>query len=156
MKTLSEYVSEFCTFILSNIEGITIIFALILTCLYVITESITHRKVKTELLNSFSTIVNQLASENTESQLSAAILLRRFLNYKLGFRGKYLFSETINVISSLLRTLPTGIYQKTLGDGLAYAIDLSDQDLQRTNLQDLYLGNKKERIKNESYGFIYG
>lgn len=147
MKTLSEYVSEFCTFILSNIEGITIIFALILTCLYVITESITHRKVKTELLNSFSTIVNQLASENTESQLSAAILLRRFLNYKLGFRGKYLFSETINVISSLLRTLPTGIYQKTLGDGLAYAIDLSDQDLQRTNLQDLYLGNKKERIK---------
>lgn len=61
----------------------------------------------------------------------------------------FLHDETINVISSLLRTLPIGIYQKTLGDGLAYAggKGLSDMDMQKTNLQNLYLGNKQHRIQ---------
>ena len=51
--------------------------------------------------------------------------------------------ETINVISSMLKIHPTGIYQKTLGDGLAYAGNLNYADLQRTNMQDLYLGKIK-------------
>lgn len=132
--------------ILGNIEGLSIVTALCLTALYFIVDNLTHKKEKNEIMESFSNTVNLLSSNIPESQLSAAILLRRFLNIKLGFRGKFLFNETINVISSLLRTLPTGIYQKTLGDGLAFAIDLSEKDLQRTNMQDLYLGNKKEKI----------
>ncbi|WP_299231190.1 pentapeptide repeat-containing protein [uncultured Bacteroides sp.] len=132
--------------ILGNIEGLSIVTVLCLTALYFIVDNLTHRKEKNEVMESFSNTVNLLSSDIPESQLSAAILLRRFLNLKLGFRGKFLFNDTINVISSLLRTLPTGIYQKTLGDGLAFAIDLSEKDLQRTNMQDLYLGNKKEKI----------
>lgn len=132
--------------ILGNIEGLSIVTALCLTALYFIVDNLTHRKEKNEVMESFSNTVNLLSSDIPESQLSAAILLRRFLNIKLGFRGKFLFNDTINVISSLLRTLPTGIYQKTLGDGLAFAIDLSEKDLQRTNMQDFYLGNKNGRI----------
>jgi len=97
----------------------------------------------------FNKIVSQLSSENRSLQLSAAILLRRFFDEK-GKKGrKSLKDETINEISSLLRVLPTGIFQKTLGDGLAYAGDLSGADLQKTNLQDLYLGTKDGTINME-------
>lgn len=95
-----------------------------------------------EYTASFNTIIAQLSSDNPSSQLSAAILLRRFFDCK-GKKGKgSLKDETINEISSLLRVLPTGIFQKTLGDGLAYTNDLSGADLQRTNMQDVYLGSK--------------
>ena len=36
------------------------------------------------------------------------------------------------------------MFQKTLGDGLAYAVNLSKVDLQNTNLQNLYLGRKDD------------
>mgnify|MGYP003300398159 FL=1 len=68
-----------------------------------------RQKDREEYLRSFDTVVAQLSSDKKASQLSAAILMR---------------------------TLPTGVFQKTLGDGLAYAGDLSGADLQRTNLQD--------------------
>ena len=42
----------------------------------------------------------------------------------------------------MLKEGPTGVFQKTLADGLAYAVNLSNVDLQRTNLQDTYLGRK--------------
>ncbi|MCQ2154197.1 MAG: pentapeptide repeat-containing protein [Bacteroidales bacterium] len=109
---------------------------------------ISHYKEKQneEYTASFNTIIAQLSTDNQSSQLSAAILLRRFFDEK-GKKGKKsLKDETINVISSLLRVLPTGIFQKTLGDGLAYAKDLSNSDLQKTNLQDIYLGSKSIRI----------
>lgn len=84
-----------------------------------------------EYTASFNAIITQLSSNNQSSQLSAAILLRRFFDEK-GEKGrKSLKDETINVMSSLLRVLPTGILQKTLGDGLAYAKDLSNSDLQK-------------------------
>jgi hypothetical protein len=74
-------------------------------------------------------------------------MLRRFLNTKTGDDFPYLREETIKVISSNLKVLSTGVFQKTLADGLAYAKDLSEVDLQRTNLQDAYLGRKdNERI----------
>lgn len=133
-------------FMLENLSGIAVVVTAVVAFTYVVIETITHKKEKAEILSSFSETVRQLASDNSESQLSAAILLRRFINVRLGFRGKFLYDETINVISSLLRTLPTGIYQKTLGDGLAYADDLSGKDLQKTNLQDLYLGSKTRKI----------
>lgn len=95
---------------------------------------------------SFDTIVAQLSSDNHTSQLSAAILLRRFFEDKTNQKEKNLHDETINVMSSLIKTLPTGVFQKTVGDGLAYAKDLSYADLQKTNLQDVYLGKKQGSI----------
>lgn len=99
---------------------------------------------------AFDGVVSQLSSSNPSAQLSAAILLRRFFDAKRLKKSPELASETINVISALLRTIPTGVYQKTLADGLAYARDLSLADLQRTNLQDAYLGTKDRKISMQS------
>lgn len=55
--------------------------------------------------------------------------------------------ESLNAITALLRTLPTGEQQKALGDSLACAGDLSAADLQQTNLQYVYLGDKADKIK---------
>lgn len=101
---------------------------------------------RAEYMASFDKIVTQLSSDTPASQLSAAILLRRFFSVKLDEKSSFLKTETINVISSILRTVSPGVYQKTLGDGLAYATDLSGADLQKTNLQDIYIGNKKKDI----------
>lgn len=106
-----------------------------------------RQKDREEYLKSFDTVVSQLSSDKKASQLSAAILMRRYFDLRQNRRNDDLHAETINVISALLRTLPTGVFQKTLGDGLAYASDLSGADLQRTNLQDIYLGRKTDPIK---------
>lgn len=99
---------------------------------------------------SFEKLVGQLASENKTSQLAAAILLRKYFDEKRVPKRKRkkgyflnLKSETINVISSVLRVVPSGVFQKTLADGLAFAKDLSNCDLQKTNLQDAFLDNKE-------------
>jgi uncharacterized protein YjbI with pentapeptide repeats len=121
-----------------------------------------NKRKREEATLSFNKIVENLSSDNPSAQLSAAILLRRFLQMKIG-KTNYLRTETIGVISAILRTLPTGVYQKTLADGLAYASDLTSADLQRTNLQNIYLGSKTERIclhhtdlfkSNLAYGLI--
>lgn len=108
-----------------------------------------NRRKRNEASESFEKVVDNLSADNPASQLSAAILLRRFLSLKIG-KSQYLHKETVNVISSILRTLPTGVYQKTLADGLAYATDLSRADLQRTNLQNVYLGSKSARLSLHS------
>ena len=106
-----------------------------------------YRTLREEYLKSFEQLITNLSSDNPSSQLTAAILLRRFFCIdEMKEHKHFLKEETINVISSLLRTLPTGIYQKTIGDGLAYAGDLSNADLQKTNLQDICLEGKKERL----------
>ena len=103
---------------------------------------------------SFDLVVGNLSSEDNTTRLASAIMLRRFLHGKVLKSNRYLFQESVNVISSMLKVLPTGIFQKTLADGLAYAIDLSDMDLQKTNLQDVYLGRKDNRkIKIDSTDF---
>lgn len=91
---------------------------------------------------SFDTVVAQLSSDVKTSQLSAAILLRRYFKDTWNKKRADLHLEAVNVISSLLKVLPSGVLQKTLGDGLAYAKDLDKVDLQGTNLQNLYLGRK--------------
>lgn len=91
---------------------------------------------------SFNTVVAQLSSENKTSQLSAAVLIRRYFNDAVPKEWTDLRDEAINVISSLLKILPCGVFQKTLGDGFAYAGNLTNMDLQSTNLQNLYLGRK--------------
>lgn len=90
---------------------------------------------------SFDTVVAQLSSDVKTSQLSAAVLMRRYFSVDVG-EWNDLRVEAINVISSLLKVLPCGVFQKTLGDGLAYAVDLTRMDLQSTNLQNLYIGRK--------------
>lgn len=111
---------------------------------------------KEEAKNSLNSIVTNLSAEDNTSKLSAAIMLRRFLDSKTSVDFPYLKKETINVISSMLKILPTGVFQKTLADGLAYATDLSNVDLQRTNLQDTYLGRKDETriLLNETDMFL--
>jgi len=124
--------------------------------------------------NSFDSLVEKLTSDNMAAQLSSAILLRRYFKISqedeeqdiidsriakwiTSKQRKYLRPidlkykkdlkiETVGVISSLLRTLPTGVFQKTLADGLGYASDLSKCDLQKTNLQDVLLDNKSQVI----------
>lgn len=103
-----------------------------------------------EYQRSFDKVVSDLSSDNISSKLTAAILLRRF--FVIGEMKKkenvhFLKDETINVISSLLRTLPSSVFQKTVGDGLAYAKDLTGADLQRTNLQDVYLEGKEKNTR---------
>ena len=110
---------------------------------------------KDDFLKSFDTLVAQLTSDNINAQLSAAILLRRYFRETKGNENTDLKIETINVISSLLKTLPTSVFQKTLADGLAYAVDLSKCDLQKTNLQDALLDNKYQQvIMNETDLFL--
>ncbi len=91
---------------------------------------------------SFENTVSQLTSTNKSAQVSAAILLRRYFRETTEDSKKDLRKETINVISSLLRVLPTGVFQKTLADGLGYASELSGGDLQKTDLRDVLLDNK--------------
>ncbi|KIO47138.1 pentapeptide repeat-containing protein [Sanguibacteroides justesenii] len=134
--------------IIDHLEGIVIaatILAAVIMFIFKFFDIRNNREKEKEYKDEFNATVSQLSSNNLSSQLSAAILLRRFLNVKTK-NSSYFHEEVINVISALLRTLPSGILQKTLGDGLAYAKDLSKIDLQKTNMQDLYLGNKEFRI----------
>lgn len=130
---------------LSNVEAMyTIGIVLSGAILYVITKVVrTNNQKRQDTQEQFNMVVDQLSKDNETSQLSAAIILRRFFDTVIDkdrFR-----KETINEISAMLKILPTGIFQKTLGDGLAYAGNLNYADLMRTNMQDLYLGKKNEK-----------
>ena len=100
---------------------------------------------KEDASKSFNNIVDELASAEIKTNIAAAIKIRRFFAADIKKHSAHLCKEAINVISSLLRVLSTGVLQKTLADGLAYAENLSLVDLQRTNLQNAYIGYKKER-----------
>lgn len=103
----------------------------------------TKERQREEYLKSFDTVVANLSSSNPLSQLSAAVLLRRYFEKEQQRKYINLRTEAVNVISSLLRVLPVGIFQKTVGEGLTYAVDLTGADLQKTNLQDVCLGRKE-------------
>ena len=136
----------------SHVEGLAIFATLVAGFIITVLRFFNFKsksEIKQILKEEFDQVVLQLASEKETSRLSAAILLRRF--YKQENLKKYApyHQETIYVISSLLRTLPTGIFQKTLGDGLGYAVVLDHCDLQKTNLQDVLIkgsGNRPIRM----------
>lgn len=139
--------SETYSEVIKSAAAIIAIGGLFYAIIKFIHELFTRRsKVKDDFVKSFDSLVAQLTSDNKTAQLSAAILLRRY--FKDTYRKKHidLRMETINVISSMLKTLPTGVFQKTLADGLAYAVNLSKCDLQKTNLQDALLDNKYQRV----------
>ena len=104
---------------------------------------------KEDASKSFNNIVDELASAEIKTNIAAAIKIRRFFAADVKKHSAHLCKEAINVISSLLRVLSTGVLQKTLADGLAYAENLSLVDLQRTNLQNAYIGYKKERKQGQ-------
>ena len=128
------------------IAVITVVSAIVVGVLKFIINDIydfkNSNKRKEESKNSLTSVISNLSSSENTSKLSAAIMLRRFMNTKISHEFPYLQTEAINVIASMLKVLPTGVFQKTLADGLAYAVNLSNVDLQRTNLQDTYLGRK--------------
>lgn len=97
-----------------------------------------------EVGEDFRTVVASLSSDNEVQRLSAAILLRRFFDplTEFGIAGTPYAKEAVGVIASLLRDMPAGKLQKLLSDGLAYAPDLRNADLQHTNLSQAYLGNR--------------
>src|SRR5262245_4946215 len=96
---------------------------------------------------TFRTVVESLSSKVEGQRLGGAILLRRFFDpaSELGVDGGTPYAkEAVNVIAALLRETETGNFQKLLADGLLYAPSLEEVDLQKTNLQNAYLGQKGE------------
>lgn len=144
------------TLVFTAIAGTTAIFAIIYGILKFYHDKRKEETRKRESYQkSFEELVSQLNSENESAQLSASILLRRYFCETAEDDKKDLHKETINVISSLLRVKPTGVFQKTLADGLGFATDLSKCDLQKTNLQDVLLDNKNQEIlMNETDLFL--
>jgi len=98
---------------------------------------------------SFTSTINKLSSKDDTEQISAAILLRRFFDPKteMGIGSTPYAKEAVNVIAASLRTLPSNNFQKILADSLAYAPTLRNIDLQKTNLQNAYLGLKDTENK---------
>ena len=93
----------------------------------------------------FDKCSSNLYSENETAQITSAILLRSFLKEK-GFRSK-----ALNLITALLRVLPNGNLQKTLGDGLSFVKNADGQDFQGANLSKVSIKSAK-RVKYEIYG----
>lgn len=132
-------------FITENVAVIVLIAGIIYATYRIITDFFDFKSRnarRAEEKKSLTGIVENLASPDKTTQVSAAIMLRRFLNTRISRKYPFLQRETISVIASTLKIVPTGVFQKTLADGLAYAINISELDLQRTNLQDCYLGRK--------------
>jgi uncharacterized protein YjbI with pentapeptide repeats len=102
----------------------------------------THRDKLVAARKSFDTVTTSLASENEVDRLAGAILLRRFFDPKseVSTKDTPYATEAVNVIAAILRGQPTGNFQKLLADGLAFAPSLTGADLQRTNLNNAYLG----------------
>jgi len=94
---------------------------------------------------AFHGVVKSLASDVEVERIAGAIRLRRFFDpeTELGIAGTPYADDAVNVIAGVLRTQRTGTFQKLLADGLAYAPSLRRADLQRTNLQNAYLGVRK-------------
>lgn len=91
---------------------------------------------------SFISIVEQLSASSETEKISAAILLRRFFDAKteMGLKGRPFKKEAVNLISGMLKVEPVGRLQKTLAEGLIYAVSVTNQDLQKVNLHDVHLG----------------
>ncbi len=97
--------------------------------------------------SAFASTVDALSADDEVKQLAGAILLRRFFNSETEQGQKYTpyAREALGVIAAVLRDAPVGTLQKLLADGLAYAPELADLDLQGCNLQHAYLGERPDR-----------
>lgn len=93
----------------------------------------------------FDKCSSDLYSDNETAQITSAILLRSFLKYRT-YRA-----DALNLISALLRVLPNGNLQKTLGDGLSFVTCADGQDFQGANLSKVSIKSQK-RIRYEITG----
>jgi hypothetical protein len=93
---------------------------------------------------SFALTVEALASDNGTSRMAGAVLLRRFFDRhtEQGTRGKGYVMEAIEVMAGMLREEQPARVQKVLADGLRYARNLQDADLQNCDLRNAYVGKK--------------
>ena len=98
--------------------------------------------------DSFYKTVLGLSSDKMSEKIASAVLLRRFFdkNTEFGLGNTPFKKDSINVIAGLLRYESTSDFQKLLGDGLAYASSLEHADLQKTNLQNVFLSHKTNII----------
>lgn len=87
--------------------------------------------------DTFIKYAEHLHSVDESERIASAILLRHFIKIRSYNR------RTVNLIASLLKILPNGILQKTLGDGLSYAKKSRGQDFQKANLHDVLIKPKK-------------
>ncbi len=94
---------------------------------------------------SFALTVEALASDNETSRMAGAVLLRRFFDRhtEQGARGRPYVKEAIEIMAGMLRQDQAPRVQKVLADGLRYAGDLQDADLQACDLSNAYLGKKQ-------------
>ena len=142
--------SNIFEFALQNAEFISFVFAIVagaLTFWFRFVKKRIVREVEGEIAKSFESIVSKLSSKEPSERISAAILLRRFLDKDTssGVGNMPFAKEAINVISSMLKIENTGDMQKLLADSLKYAHypSLKVADLQNTNLTDAVLGKKE-------------
>lgn len=98
-----------------------------------------------EIGASFALVVDALASENGTSRMAGAVLLGRFFDRRTeqGARGRPYVREAIEVMAGMLREEQPPRVQKVLADGLRYARELQDADLQNCDLTNAYVGKKK-------------
>jgi hypothetical protein len=99
---------------------------------------------------AFRDVITGLGSDREADRLAGAVLLRRFFDplTEYGVRDLPYASESVNVIAALLRMEKTGVFQKLLADGLAFAPTLEGADLQEANLEKAYLGDRsRKRLK---------
>lgn len=98
-----------------------------------------------EITSAFKETIQGLSSNSVEVRMSSAILLRRFFdkNSEYGVGGTCFAKTTINVISAVLKTLPTNDFQKVLADTLRFSPDgdLKSADFQGANLSKAFLAN---------------
>ena len=94
---------------------------------------------------SFALTVEALASDNPTSRMAGAVLLRRFFDRhtEQGTRGTPYVREAVEVMAGMLRQEQPAQVQKVLADGLRYAVELRDADLQNCDLTNAYLGRKQ-------------
>jgi hypothetical protein len=93
---------------------------------------------------SFALTVDALASDNYTSRMAGAVLLRRFFDSQTeqGAAGRAYIKEAIEVMAGMLREEQPPRVQKVLADGLRYARDLQETDLQNCDLKNAYIGKK--------------
>lgn len=93
---------------------------------------------------SFASTVEALASDNGTSRMAGAVLLRRFFDRhtEQGALGRPYVKEAIEVMAGMLREEQHPRVQKVLADGLRYARELEDADLQNCDLRNAYVGKK--------------
>jgi hypothetical protein len=127
-----------------DIASLITAFVAVVGSVLAVTKYLSRRDKQLAAQQAFRTVLDSLSSPVEHQRLGGAILLRRFFDPKteLGEGGMPYAREAVDVIAALLRESETGNFQKLLADGLLYALSLESADLQRTNLQNAYLGSK--------------